>query len=364
MQTIIGTSSAKNAADAVKEATMTINNPSLIIFLTPYDILKDVNDEIKAKYGDVPSIGTSATSYYETTASDANLIVIAFGSDAKVSAGILRHLSNCPMYDVMSLEDNIAKVSPGNDDSVCLEFCTGNEEILVTSMNVALEKNKVPLVGGTVFGVPAGETAYVCANGVVYEDACCYAIIKNTSGKIRTYSENIYCLRNDAPKHIATKVNLANKELVSLDNRSAAEVYADEFNLSKSQIVDNVLENPLGRIVGDEVYICSQYDIGEKGSLVNYKKINENDTISFLQLGDYTSINEDTRRQIRSDSSKISFVFSVNCIYRHLLFTQKNHLTDFMKDMRTLGPHVGVVGGGEQYKNQHVNQTMVCAVFE
>ena len=32
--------------------------------------------------------------------------------------------------------------------------------------------------------------------------------------------------------------------------------------------------------------------------------------------------------------------------------------------MAELGNHVGIIGGGEQFNNQHVNQTMVCAVFE
>ena len=176
--------------------------------------------------------------------------------------------------------------------------------------------------------------------------------------------ELIYRASNNNPRHIATKVNLAKKELISLDNRPAADVYANELGISKNQIIDNVLEAPLGRVVGDEVFISSMKEIGSNGSLINYKRLNENDTVTVLKLMDYDEINQETRRAIKADGSKISLVFSVHCIYRHLLFSQRNHLQDFLKDMGTLGTHVGVVGGGEQYKNQHVNQTMVCAVFE
>ena len=58
----------------------------------------------------------------------------------------------------------------------------------------------------------------------------------------------------------------------------------------------------------------------------------------------------------------IVLLFAALFIYG--LFTNENYLGTFLKDMRTIAPHVGVVGGGEQYRKQHVNQTMVCAVFE
>lgn len=364
MQTVIGSSMTRDASAAVKEATQKIVDPNLIMFISSYETLKAVAGELKAKYPGVPCIGTSGTSYFETNASDQNLVVIAFGKDARCKVGVLRYLSTCPLYDIMDLKKAVSEVEPGDSNTVCLEFCTNDEERLVTTMNVALEQKKIPLVGGTVFGYKAGDTPYVCVNGELYTDACCYAVVKNMAGKVHTYSENIYCLRDDAPMHIATKVNLANKELVSLDNRPAADVYGEELNLQRSQIVDNVLENPLGRVIGDKVYICSPYKINDKGVVTIYKRINENDTISILQLQDYDAINADTREKIHKENPRISFIFSVNCIYRHLLFTQKNHLPEFMKDMRSLGPHVGVVGGGEQYKTQHVNQTMVCAVFD
>ena len=118
-------------------------------------------------------------------------------------------------------------------------------------MNVALERANVPILGGTVFGTPAGKESIVSVNGQIYKDACAWMLVKNTSGKIRTYSENIYAVPENAKTHVATKVNLANKELVSLDNRPAADVYSNELGVSRSSIVDNVFKNPLGRIVGD-----------------------------------------------------------------------------------------------------------------
>ena len=364
MQVSIGSSKSKDAKQAIGEALKGAGKPKLVIFLSSYDLLESVTTTMAKDYPETLSMGTSGTHYFGGQASDQELIMIAFGQDVEASVGVIRNLSTCPVADINNLKNAIQSVKPETGKTVCMEFCTGWEERLVTTMNVALEHANIPLVGGTVFGTPEGKTSYVAVNGKLYEDACCFAVIKNKSGAIRTYSELIYEEDTDYPRHIANKVDLANKELISLDGRPAAEVYANDLGISKSEVVDNVLQNPLGRVVGDEVFISSQHTVGSSGSLINYKRINENDTICILKLRDYRSINEDTRDQIRRDSDRISFIFAINCIYRHLLFDGENYLGNYIHDMEEVGPYVGMVGGGEQYRNQHVNQTMVCAVFE
>lgn len=364
MQISIGVSMKTDCKAAVDEALSKVNNPNLMVLLCAYDHLKEASQIISTKYADVPLIGTSTTSYYDTESSDKRMIVLSFGSDVSAEVGIIRNLSTAPLADIPEMEQKVSKISAGDKNTICLEFCTNDEERLVTSMNVALERAKIPVVGGTIFGYPDGATPFAMVNGTLYSDACCYALIKNNSGKIRTYSENIFGPMECGKTHIATKVNLENKELITLDGRPAADVYCEDAGVSKAELVDNVLVSPLGRVIGDEIFISSPYAIGNNGSLINYKKINENDSIQILELKDYDEIGNNTRNRMKEESSKISFVFSVNCIYRHLLFNQKNYMTSFLSAMKSVGPHVGVVGGGEQYKKQHVNQTMVCAVFE
>ena len=364
MQISIGTSMNSDCSSAVAEVTSKAGNPSLLVLLCAYEHLKDASEAISSKYPDIPLIGTSTTSYFDTESSDKRMVLLSFGSDVVAEVGILRNLSSAPLADISAMEQKVSKIQPGEGNTICLEFCTNDEERLVTTMNVALEQAKIPLVGGTIFGYPQDATAYAMLNGVLYSDACSYALIKNKSGKIRTYSENIFGPMECGKTHIATKVNLDNKELITLDGRPAADVYCEDAGVSRSELVDNVLVSPLGRVIGDEIFISSPYAIGENGSLINYKKINENDSIQVLELKDYDAIGNDTRRTIRDESNNISFIFSINCIYRHLLFDQQNYLTDFLSAMKNVGPHVGIVGGGEQYKKQHVNQTMVCAVFE
>ena len=69
-------------------------------------------------------------------------------------------------------------------------------------------------------------------------------------------------------------------------------------------------EVPLGRVIGEDIYISSPYEIGRNGSLICYKRINENDTISVMELLDYDSVGENTRALIQNENPNISFIFS------------------------------------------------------
>ncbi|SFR78788.1 FIST signal transduction protein [Anaeromicropila populeti] len=363
MKSVVGIGKHSDIQKAVEEATRQIVNPELIILMTTYAKLKEASQLIHEKYPDVQSIGTSGITYSDGQVYEAEIVVIAFSEGIRVVTGVITNLSEAPIQHVKKLQENSDKIEPGTDNTVCIEFCTGDEEKLVTTLNAGFHKYSIGLIGGTVFGYPNGERAEVSCNGKVYEDACAYVLIKNVTAKIKVYKENIYGKHSDNA-HIATKVNLKKKELIELDYKPATEVYSKELDIPRDKILQSVLTNPMGRVVRDQVFISSMHTIGADGSLLNYKKINENDTIYFLQLLDYTKITKQTIEAIRKDFSRISFVFSVDCIYRHMLYQDKKYLDTYLAEMRRMGNHAGIVGGGEQFNNQHVNQTMVCAVFE
>lgn len=357
----VGTGNAKNA---VQEATRGLDSPEAIIFIAPFDIMGEVAALLKEQYPQTPSIGTIGTKLVNGQVSDKNVSVLGLFSDAKIRCGVIEHISECPVTSIREVEKKIAEVSAGREDTVCIEYCTGEEEKLVTTFTSCLEKKGIQLAGGTVFGVPEGEEPVVAYNGKLYKNACVYAIIKNTTGRVKVYKENIYKKQPSNIHHFATKVDTSRKALIELDGRPAAEVYSRELGIPKEKIVDNVLKNPMGRAVGEEVFISSMMSMESNGALVNYKRINKNDCIYFLTLGDYQEIERETREQIKGDMRQVSLVLSIDCIYRYLLYDGEGYFTTYAKDMASLGNHMGVVSGGEQYNNQHVNQTMVCAVFE
>ena len=99
-------------------------------------------------------------------------------------------------------------------------------------------------------------------------------------------------------------------------------------------------------------------------ALACFRQVNDSDVLILLELGDYRATVRDTIRAIRSDFPRISGVFSVNCLFRYKLFTENGYMQEYLQDMSTLGAHAGLVGYGEHYNHQFVNQSMSCVVFE
>ena len=83
-----------------------------------------------------------------------------------------------------------------------------------------------------------------------------------------------------------------------------------------------------------------------------------------LQLGDYKEIVRNTIQTIKQDFPKVSAVFSVNCLFRYLLFSENHYMDEYLHEMSALGSHAGLVGYGEHYNNRFVNQSMTCVAFE
>lgn len=352
-----------NPKEAVSRATQGLTQPTMILFMASYNMAEEAAKLLYEAYPDVPSIGTIGTKFVNGQVDDNGLSVLALFDDVRVSCGLIRNISKCPIAYIGEIQRKLSEISAGREDTVCLEYCTGAEEMLATTLNACLGKKGISLAGGTVFGIPDGKAPVVAYNGKLYEDACVYALIKNLTGKVKVYKENIYEKKNCQP-HFATKVDVPRKALIELDGKPAADVYSRELGIARDKIVDNVLLNPMGRAVGEQVFISAMMALESNGTLINYKRINKNDCIYFLSLGDYKEIERQTREEIRQDMRKVSLILSVDCAHRYLLYNKDNYLTTYLKDMAALGPHMGIVGGGEQYNNQHVNQTMVCAVFE
>lgn len=84
-----------------------------------------------------------------------------------------------------------------------------------------------------MFGVPDGKKPVVAYNGRVFEDACVYAIIKNTTGKVGVFKENIYEKKTDK-YHFASKVDTLKKAVIEFDGRPLP-MYTARGRSSKEQ---------------------------------------------------------------------------------------------------------------------------------
>ena len=196
----------------------------------------------------------------------------------------------------------------------------------------------------------------------MYEDAVAYALVRNHGGRVKTYKENIYRKMGDY-RFVASNTDKARYILGSLNGKPAKQVYQNILHVTEKEILTRTFQNPFGKINGDDTCIISIKEV-DGNALACFRQVNDSDVLILLELADYKEVVKETIQSIRNDFPKRSAVFSVNCLFRYKLFTERGYMNEYLKEMSTLGAHAGLVGYGEHYNNQFVNQSMTCVVFE
>lgn len=339
----------------LREAVRGLENPGLIMLMSNGGQFAEHVEELEKLYPGVPSIGCIGMSY-DTGVVEKGVGIVAFTQGVTAAANVLEQVSSMPVKYIQRMEQDVQKINASSKDTVCIDFCSGNDACVLTTIYSVLGKKNISLVGGT------GDAGKVSLNGKVYEDAAVYALIKNNNGKVKVYKENMYRPLADY-RFIASKTDRSNYIIGELNGKSAKQVYQDILHISESDITTQTFKNPFGKISGKDVCIISIKEV--VGSALScFRQVNDSDVLTLLELKDYKKIVEETIQNIKQDFNHISGIFSVNCLFRYLLFSQNNNMQEYLQSMSVLGNHAGLIGYGEHYNNQFVNQSMTCVVFE
>ena len=345
----------KSRSGNLREAVRGLANPEFIMLMSNNNYFDEHVKELEKLYPGVPSIGCIGMCY-DTGVVEEGVGVAAFTDGVRVSADVLEQVSTMPVKYIRRLEQSVREVGGTGRDTVCIDFCAGNDACVLTTINTVLRRNEIPLVGGT------GDAGRVSVNGKVYEDSVAYAIVRNLKGRVKTYKENIYHQLGDY-RFIASGTDRAQYKIGALNGRPAKQVYADILHVTDEQILTQTFQNPFGKINGDDTCIISSKEV-DGNSLACFRQVNDSDVLILLELGDYQAITRQTIENICRDFPKRSAVFSVNCLFRYKLFSGNNYMEQYLQDMAALGSHAGLVGYGEHYNDRFVNQSMTCVVFE
>ena len=351
MRQFFGMSQNGNLAEAVRG----LISPQFIMLLSNDNQFEAHVKALETLYPGVPSIGCIGMSY-DTRIVEHGVGIIAFSDGVSARANVLEQVSVMPVKYIQRLEQDIQQLNGSGSNTVCIDFCTGNDACVLTTVYSALNRREISLVGGT------GDGGKVSANGKVYQDAVVYGLIKNQNGRVKTYKENIYRPLGNY-RFIASDTDKARYMLGSLNGRPAKQVYQSILKVTDQQILTQTFQNPFGKINGDDICIISIKEVSGN-SLACFRQVNDSDVLFLLQLADYKAITKETIAKICRDFPKRSAVFSVNCLFRYKLFSQHNYMNTYLQDMGALGSHAGLVGYGEHYNNRFVNQSITCAVFE
>lgn len=339
----------------LKEAVRGLERPQLIMLLSNSDQFEAHVKKLESLYPGVPSIGCIGMSYSSRVVEN-GVGIIAFYDGITAAANVLEEASAMPVKYIRRLEQDVKKVNGSQQDTICIDFCSGNDACVLTTIHSVLKRRNISLVGGT------GDAGKISANGKVYEDAVAYAIVKNNGGKVKAYKENIYRQMGNY-RFIASETDKSEYKLGELNGKSAKQVYQHILHVTEEEILTQTFKNPFGKLNGNDTCIISIKEVAGN-ALTCFRQVNDSDVLILLELGDYKNIVKNTIQQIQHDFPKISAVFSVNCLFRYLLFTENQYMQEYLEQMQELGSHTGLVGYGEHYNNQFVNQSMTCVVFE
>ena len=337
------------------EALQGLYRPQFIMLMSNSGQFEDHVAALEKRFPGVPSIGCIGMSY-QTCVVENGVGIIAFSDGVSAVSNVLEQVSTMPIKYIQRLEKDLQSLGGSDRDTVCIDFCSGNDACVLTTINTALRKRGISLVGGT------GDQGKVSANGRVYEDAVAYALVRNQNGRVKTYKENIYHQMGDY-RFVAANTDRANYILGTLNGKSAKQVYKDILHVTDEEIPTRTFQNPFGKLNGDDTCIISIKEV-QGSALACFRQVNDSDVLILLELGDYRAVVQNTIRQICRDFPRRSAIFSVNCLFRYKLFSEQGYMQDYLRDMAALGSHAGLVGYGEHYNNRFVNQSMTCVVFE
>ncbi|WP_300639854.1 FIST signal transduction protein [uncultured Oscillibacter sp.] len=337
------------------EALNGLRNPEFIMLLSNDSQFEAHVKALEQRFPGVPSIGCIGMCYQAGVVEN-GVGIIAFTDGVTAAAGVLEEVSTMPVKYIQRMERDMQAVGGSGGDTVCIDFCAGNDACVLTTIHTVLHKRGVPLVGGT------GAEGRVSANGRVYSDAVAYGLVRNRGGRVKTYKENIYHQLGDY-RFIASDTDRANYILGSLNGKPAKQVYKGILHVTDEEILTRTFQNPFGKINGDDTCIISIKEVNGN-ALACFRQVNDSDVLILLELGDYQAITRNTIQQIQREFPRRSAVFSVNCLFRYKLFSERGYMQTYLREMGALGCHAGFVGYGEHYNNRFVNQSMTCAVFE
>lgn len=246
-----------------------------------------------------------------------------------------------------------------------LDFSSYVGMILVDGMSAAEERlmdkigdlTNVLFVGGSAGDDLQFARTYVYANGEAYTDTAVLVLLKPAQGFdiVKTQS-----FRATGKRLVATGVNEAAREVVTFDNKPAAEAYAEAVGTTVEDAPNHFMSHPVGLLAGEEIFVRSPQQIKD-GKMVFYCNVLEGMELALLTS---TDIVADTSAAVKAKNGggPIAGLVNFNCILRTLEL-EKDNLTEAYGKIFADIPTIGFSTYGEEYLG-HINQTATMLVLK
>jgi hypothetical protein len=172
--------------------------------------------------------------------------------------------------------------------------------------------------------------------------------------------ENIYV--PSGKKLLVTEADTINRVVKTFNNKPASEEYARVLGIKEDELSRYFMNNPLGKISKDDIFIASPMKVNADKSITFYCQLIPNTFVELLKPSDYY---QELTRTISKASFRPGFILSIHCILRSLKFIDEGVWNTISTKLLSLTKNqTGFISYGEQYYRNHLNQTMVMLLVE
>lgn len=262
-----------------------------------------------------------------------------------------------PAKSLQQLQKSYKKVK-NNPNAFALLLCDGlsaMEESIITTFYFADANFKI--IGGSAGdSLKFEETLIYIGQKKVHSIAVFFDMKKRT----QLIKENIYI--TSGKNLLVTDADPIKRTVKTFNNNFATVEYAKALGIKEAELPKYFMNNPLGRVSKDKIYIASPMKVNPDKSITFYCQILPNTFVEVLEPANYDLVMKET---VASALFKPSFVLSINCILRSLMFLDRNLWENVNSNLLSLCENqTGFISYGEQFYQNHFNQTMVLLLVE
>ncbi len=116
----------------LKEAVRGLSDPQLIMMMSNGDQFEEHVKKLEDLFPGVPSIGCIGMSY-DTRVVEKGVGIVAYTEGVAAVANVLEEVSVMPVKYIQRLEKDIERVGASQSDTVCIDFCSGNDACVLTT---------------------------------------------------------------------------------------------------------------------------------------------------------------------------------------------------------------------------------------
>ncbi len=363
----------KNTEEAFLEVRKQISSNSklIVFFSSTIYCFQTLTKRFQECFPHAQIVGITTTGEINKNGfSKDSLSVMSFeGEDVRAKSLLMEDIHKYPIFYRDDIIKSLSEVGIDRNSQqiqnqgVGLVFPNGlimAEEKMLSVVNSVFKYDGFPIFGGTAGDDLKFQQTFVSCNGAISSTGGVVVFLK-TKEDVLIHKENIFKTTGKVMK--VTKADSDQRIVNEFNGKKASSEYARLLNVPEGKLANYFMSNPIGRIINDEIWIASPFQIFGDGSIQFYCQIFQDSIVEILEPKSPLDTLKESMDHVRTVFQQINGVLVANCILRRLQFESENLSPAINKEMSKLPNLCGFSSYGEQLGKNQLNQTMVLLAF-